>query len=167
MRSLSRRTVTFGSIGLANLVLDAGLFNLLLVFWDKPLTSKFISSAVALVSSYYMNRHWTWGDRMRPAGSREPAMFVAMSLVGVGIAEVCLLTSHYLLGFDSRLADNVSANVIGLALAMVWRFWSYNRWVFTAPTAEPGAGAADNDPANGTTPRTIVLPSTPLAEPAK
>ncbi|MSW42688.1 MAG: GtrA family protein, partial [Actinobacteria bacterium] len=30
----------------------------------------------------------------------------------------------------SPLADNVSANVIGLGLGTIFRFWSYRRWVF-------------------------------------
>jgi putative flippase GtrA len=42
----------------------------------------------------------------------------------------CLWVSHYLLGFESALADNISANVIGLVLGTVFRFWGYHNWVF-------------------------------------
>ena len=33
-------------------------------------------------------------------------------------------------GLKGPIADNVSANVIGLGLGTLFRFWSYRRWVF-------------------------------------
>ncbi len=48
----------------------------------------------------------------------------------MGIALGCLWFTHYALGFDSIIADNISANVIGLALGTIFRFWSYRKWVF-------------------------------------
>ena len=62
----------------------------------------------------------------------------------VDIALTCLATSHYLLGLTSTLADNLSANGVGLALGTAFRFWAYPRFVFcrTAPEElqpdEPG-----------------------------
>jgi hypothetical protein len=46
------------------------------------------------------------------------------------IALLCLWVSHYVLGYESALADNISANVIGLVLGTTFRFWSYHNWVF-------------------------------------
>jgi putative flippase GtrA len=54
----------------------------------------------------------------------------------MGIALVCLWFSHYILGFTSPLADNISANVIGLGLGTIFRFWSYRRWVFPKPSTD-------------------------------
>ena len=34
------------------------------------------------------------------------------------------------LGWDSVLADNVSANLVGASLAMLGRFWAFRRFVF-------------------------------------
>ena len=48
------------------------------------------------------------------------------------IALACLWFSHYALGLDNAVADNISANVIGLGLGTLFRFWSYRRWVFPA-----------------------------------
>jgi putative flippase GtrA len=48
------------------------------------------------------------------------------------IALSCLWLSHYALGLDSPIADNISANVIGLGLGTLFRFWSYRKWVFPA-----------------------------------
>jgi hypothetical protein len=47
------------------------------------------------------------------------------------IAMTCLWISHYLIGLTSPLADNISANVVGLGLAVVFRFWAYRKHVFS------------------------------------
>ncbi len=45
--------------------------------------------------------------------------------------------------FRTRLADNISAMVVGMTLGTVFRFWSYRTFVFVAREAEPvGAGKA-------------------------
>jgi putative flippase GtrA len=129
----------FGVVGAINVFVDAGLFNLLTftVFEGQPIRSKFISTTTAIVSSYFMNRHWTWRHRARTSLLRELPLFLVLSGVGLGITLACLAVSHYGLGFTSKLADNVAANVVGLALGMVWRFWSFKRWVFLAPETAP------------------------------
>ena len=77
-----------------------------------------------------MNRHWTWSHRARTGLRRELPLFVLLSTVGLFIAEGCLAFSHYVLGFEGVVADNISANLIGVLLGMFWRFWSFKRWVF-------------------------------------
>ena len=137
---LWREAAKFGLIGLVNFVVDVGLFNILrhTAFTDKPVTAKVISTSVAIVSSYFMNRHWTWRERSRTGLRRELPLFVVLSGVGLGISLGCLGVSHYLLGFTSVLADNLSANGVGLVLGMLFRFWSFQKWVFLkAPVPTP------------------------------
>ena len=43
---------------------------------------------------------------------------------------LCLWFSRYVLGLTTPLADNVSANVIGLSLGAAVRFWVFRRYVF-------------------------------------
>ncbi|MSY33362.1 MAG: GtrA family protein, partial [Actinobacteria bacterium] len=75
-------------------------------------------------------RHWTWGDRERTSFRREYLLFFIVNGVALFIAESALFISHYVLGFQSVLADNLSANVIGLLLGTAFRFYAYRRWVF-------------------------------------
>lgn len=132
LRVLLQELAKFGVVGFVNFVLDVALFNILrlTVLDGKPLTAKAISTAVAATSSYFMNRHWTWKHRVRSGLGREYLLFIALSGVGLAITEACLAFSHYVLGFDSVLADNISANGFGLVLGMAWRFWSFKKWVF-------------------------------------
>lgn len=87
----------------------------------------------AVCVTYAGNRTVTWRDR--PAGDRrrEIALFVLFNVIGLGFSVVTLAVSHDLLGLTSRLTDNVSANVVGLALGTVFRYLTYQRFVFRAP----------------------------------
>lgn len=153
-QGLVHEVAKFGIVGVINLVIDVGVFNVLLigVLHHKPLTSKLISTTVAATSSYFMNRHWTFRHRARTGLAREYWLFLLLSAVALGITEACLGISHYVLGFHSLLADNISANVIGLGIAMVFRFWSFKRWVFLAPDA---VGERSPTPAEATIRTTV------------
>jgi len=98
--------------------------------FDRPISAKIVSVAVATVVAYFGNRYWTFRARGRTRMSRELAMFFLLNGVGMLIAISCLYVSHYVLGLTSALADNLSANVIGLGLGTLFRFWSYRKWVF-------------------------------------
>jgi putative flippase GtrA len=143
LRALAHEAARFGVVGAAGFVVDVGAFNTLRyagnpgVLQDKPLTAKAISVAIATVVTYFGNRHWTWRDRARGARHREAILFFVFNGIGMLIAMACLGVSHYALGLRSALADNVSANVVGLGLGTVFRFWSYRTFVFHERSATP------------------------------
>ncbi|MDD9349009.1 GtrA family protein [Mumia sp.] len=134
----------FGTVGLAGYVTDVVVFNLLRYAGDpgvlehKPVTAKILSVAVAMIVTYVGNRQWTWRGRSTRSVHREVVLFVVMNGIGMLIAVGCLAFSHYVLGLDSALADNISANVVGLGLGTLFRFWAYRRFVFPdGDLAEP------------------------------
>lgn len=142
----------FGTVGMVAYVVDIGLMNLLRfgpgeVLYHKPLTAKVISVAVAVLVAWMGNRHWTFAAKRRPqtpaARSRELVQFAAVNLVGMAIGVGCLAVSHYLLGLTSPLADNISANGVGLVLGTAFRYLAYRYWVFTG-----GDAAAPPPPAH-------------------
>jgi putative flippase GtrA len=130
--TLIHELAKFGVVGAFNYVVDVGLFNLLLTqgLHHKPLTAKAISTVVAATSSYFMNRHWTWRDRARRGLVREYGTFIVLSAIALVITLGCLAFGEYVLHQHSLLARNIWGNVVGVATAMVWRFWSFKRWVF-------------------------------------
>jgi putative flippase GtrA len=137
----------FGVVGLFAFAIDISVFNLLRFaggegpMYDKPLTAKVVSVCLATTFAYFGNRHWTFRDRGRTNFGREYLLFFVLNGVGLLIAVGCLWFSHYALGLTSPLADNISANGVGLVLGTMFRFWSYRRWVFPedAETAEEAA----------------------------
>jgi putative flippase GtrA len=134
-RDLRHEFAKFGIVGAVNYVLDVGLFNVLVTdgLHHRPLTAKALSTVVAATSSYFMNRHWTWRHRARRGLVREYAAFVVLSAVALVITLGCLAFGEYLLDQHSLLARNIWGNVVGIGAAMVWRFWSFKRWVFLEP----------------------------------
>ena len=133
-----RELMRFGAVGGVAFVVDTGLFNLLRfgpgeILEAKPITAKIISVAVATVVSWLGNRFWTFSDRRTETRLREFAGFVVVNIGGMAIAIACLGFSHYVLDLRSPLADNISANGVGLVLGMLFRYFAYRTWVFTAP----------------------------------
>lgn len=128
---IAGEVLRFGVVGLAAYGTDVAVFNLLLLAaaWD-PVPSKVLSSAVAIAVAFAGSRWWTWRHRRTPNIGREYAMFLFLSVVAAGIQLLCLVISRELLGLRSAVADNISANVVGMALATVFRFWSFRTLVF-------------------------------------
>lgn len=151
MRARIHELLRFGSVGAVAFVVDAGLFNLLRfgpmgLLEHKPLTAKVVSVAAATVVAWLGNRYWTFAAGRTARWRRELALFAGLNAVGMAIAVGCLAVSHYVLGFTSPLADNIAANVVGLALSTLFRYVAYRRLVFTGAVA-PGATASAASPA--------------------
>jgi len=138
----------FGLVGLLGLVVDLPIYNWLVfdtplvvgeggegLLHHKPITAKIISVTAATMATYLGNRHWTWKHRERSGLHREYVLFFLLNGIGLLIAAGCLATSRYVLGLHSQLADNIAANVIGLGLGTLFRFWSYRKWVFREEAA--------------------------------
>lgn len=137
VRPLLTQLVRFTAVGGVGFVVDVALFNLLRVtvlaperMHEGPVVAKVISTTVAIILNWLGNRYWTFGEHRRAQALREGIEFFVVSLGGMLIGLACLWISHYLLGFTSLLADNISTNVIGLALGTAFRFWLYRVWVF-------------------------------------
>ncbi|WP_411721899.1 GtrA family protein [Mycetocola sp.] len=138
VRLLLVQLLQFGLVGGAGLLVDLTVFNALRLtllapenIHTGPLIAKVVSTLLAIVTNWLGNRYWTFADDRRSNTVREGLEFFAVSLAGMGIGLGCLWVSHYVLGFTSVLADNISANVVGLALGAVFRFTLYRYWVFS------------------------------------
>ncbi len=152
MRARLLELIRFGSIGAVAYVVDVGLFNLLRfgpgeLLGDKPLTAKIVSVSVATVVAWLGNRYWTFAGRRTASRTREFVSFAVVNVGGMAIAVACLGFSHYVLGLTSPLADNISANVVGLVLGTAFRYLAYRRMVFTgAPESAVRAPATTTTP---------------------
>jgi len=127
----------FGVVGLTAYLTDLAVFNALLLGAGMPsVPAKVVAGAVAIAVAYAGSRWWTWRDRRGPDVGREYALFLLFSVLAAGLQVACLVVSRELLGLRSAWADNVSANVVGMALATAFRFWTFRTFVFR-PTPHP------------------------------
>jgi len=162
MRTLLGQFVRFAAVGGVGFIVDLGVFNLLRLtvlspeeLHEGPVIAKVISTTLAIACNWIGNRLWTFREHRGRRLVREGVEFGVVSVGGMLIGLLCLWVSHYVLGFTGLLADNISSNVIGLGLGMLFRFALYRLWVFaphrgdrmpTAPApahrTEAGATAA-------------------------
>lgn len=134
-RGLATEIFIFGAVGGVNTVIDYVVLNALLSI--GPIKAKVVAAVIATTASYFMNRHWTFQARDRNSIRREYTLFFGLNAVGLAIQGAVLGIAKYGLGFsehgggDDRLAFNI-ANALGIAIAMVFRFWTYRAFVFKA-----------------------------------
>lgn len=142
---LTREVLTFLAVGGTGYVVDVTAFNVLrgagpLATMD-PSVARTLAVLAAMTVTYAGNRAFTWSGTANRR--REVALFVLFNVIAFGFSVVTLVISHDILRLTSRLADNISANVVGLALGTAFRFVTYRTFVFApAPTDEPARQSA-------------------------
>lgn len=148
-RLTSPEVLSFLAVGGAGYIVDVGAFNLLravpLFAGHDPAWAKIAAVALAMVVTYIGNCALTWRHTRSTDRHREVILFVLFNTIGLGFSVVTLFVSHHLLGLTSGLADNVSANFIGIGLGTIFRFWSYRRFVFNAAVAGRPRAAGKSD----------------------
>ncbi|MFF5263332.1 GtrA family protein [Actinomadura viridis] len=134
-RTFLRELLTFGFVGFLGTVITIGGANLMR-HWlgGSPLTSVVVPTVASTLSSYLLNRHWTFRHRDSDGSGREVVIFFGLNGVGMAIQVLCTAVTYYALGLHGGLAYNAGL-VVGLALASAFRYWSYRKWVFTPAAA--------------------------------
>ncbi|MHA7145642.1 GtrA family protein [Arthrobacter sp. TmT3-37] len=131
MREALQRLGSFAAVGTVAFLVDISVFNILaLGFGVGPITSKIVSVALATGVSWLGSHYVTFRAFAGRPKREEAILFALTNLVGLGIAAACLVVSHYLLGLTSPLANNISANVVGVLLGNVFRYVAYRFFVF-------------------------------------
>lgn len=126
-----REILKFGIIGGIAFVIDVGVMNLLrhTVLEDKPSTAKVISATLATLFAWAGNRTWTFRHRRSRPMHHEVALFFVTNIIAMLIGVGSIAFSHYVLDLTSLFADNV-ANIVGIGLGTIFRFWAYRQYVF-------------------------------------
>lgn len=146
VRNAFRQGGAFLVVGLIGFAVDAGTYNLLVFtggegpLFHQPLLAKIIAIGVATVVTYFGNKFWTFAHKKGGSATREYVLYALFNVVAIGLQLGCLGFSRYVLHLSSPLADNVSGTLIGQIVAVVFRYWAYDKFVFT------GAGEKDAVP---------------------
>lgn len=134
-RDLAGEAARFATVGLAGVVITGGGANLLR--YDAGLdrfTSVAIATIAAVAVSFAASRYWTFRHRERTGLGRETVLFCVANGIGVAISEGCVwLASAF--GWEGKLSYN-TALAGGVALATLFRYWSYKKWVWPRSAAQ-------------------------------
>ncbi|MEU9100985.1 GtrA family protein [Streptomyces sp. NPDC048361] len=145
VRKIWREVAAFGVVGAVAFVVETASFNLLIVgsssagggiMRTTPVLASVVATLLAMVVSWFGNRHWTYRTRRGAVDRREVAWFVAVNLAGMAVTAVPVFVSRELRGLGSPLSDN-AARLIGWAAATVLRFVAYRTLVFTPAGKDP------------------------------
>ena len=127
--------------GLATIVAVL-IFNLLVhgfhTGWKAPLSGEpylafEVANVIGMLVSYRGSRTWVFKDRPPRTADGGRLLFVVINAATMLIPIACLWVSRNLLGLADPFSDNVAANVIGLFLGMVARFYLFRTLVFQKP----------------------------------
>jgi putative flippase GtrA len=109
-------------------------------------TALTVSTLIATVVTFLGNRYWTFRHRSGKGTTHETVMFFVLNGVGLLIGYACIGLIQGAMGLDGRIWYNV-ANLMGLVLGTVFRFWSYRKWVWHAVPAGALPEARFTEPA--------------------
>lgn len=144
-RDLIHEGARFGVVGFVGLLVTYGVVYLLRYHAGLGrLSSLAIASVIATAVTFVGNRYWTYRRRERKGLGRETAMFFGVNGISVAVSEVPVVLT-YPLHLDSELSYGLAVSG-GIAVATLFRYWSYKKWVWR-PAATP-AGAAQLAPAH-------------------
>ena len=138
----------FGTIGLINLGVNLGVYNLLLLvtlMQGSEVKAKAVATIVATTCAYFLNRHWTYRHRPKTTLRREYTLFFFFNAVGLVIETGLVALTKY--GFhQTHIIVLNLVGILGIAIGTVFRFWAYRTHVFKPATDEvPELAAASAD----------------------
>ena len=128
----------FLAVGLVATVVALILFNLLVHglgpiegAWlnANPEAAYVVANAVGMAISFRGTKVWAFRDRATTHADGGVIAFVVINLATMLIPITCLSISRGL-GLDDPVSDNLSANVVGLALGNAARFFLFRTFVF-------------------------------------
>ncbi len=138
-RRLAGEIWRYLAVGTGATIVAVLLFNLLVHGFNiadfaplggHPILGYVIANLVGAVVSYRGTRMWAFRDRDTHHADGGRTAFVVISLATMAIPMACLWVSRNALGLDDPLSDNISANLIGLALGNAARFVLTRQYVF-------------------------------------
>jgi putative flippase GtrA len=141
-RHLIHEGARFGVVGGIGFLVTDGGTNLLQSALHGWLKANVIATLAATIVTYLGSRYWTFRHRQRGGMGRETVLFFVLNGMGLGIQLACIGFTNYALGLTDKLASNV-ALFLGICLGTLFRFWSYRKWVWIAPTTGPALDPAE------------------------
>lgn len=126
LRRLISQFLKFGVVGVIAFVIDFGtMVALTELAGFPPVVSAGISYCVSTVFNYLASMRFVFAHREGLSRSREFAIFVVLSVIGLGLNEVIMWLGGRIVGDEWYMLTKVVAT----ALVMFWNFFSRKRWL--------------------------------------
>ena len=128
LRGLVGQFLKFGVVGAVAFAIDYGILMLLSQGLRlDPVASAAVSFCVSVVFNYVASMRYVFTRREDLSRGREFVTFVVLSVVGLGINELCMWAGTAAFG-DGALAVTAT-KVAATVVVALWNFWSRKRWL--------------------------------------
>ncbi len=126
------RFTRFLTVGAVGTVLDFSLLTLLKLAGMPTLFANSISFLAGLINNFTFNRLWTFQDVAQPNWKKQLAQFTAVSLVGLALNNIILLSLEGALGNLLGQPDlgYLPAKVIATGVVVFWNYFANRFWTF-------------------------------------
>jgi putative flippase GtrA len=95
-------------------------------------TAVTIATVVATIMAFLGNRYWSFANRQGAGARIETIMFFLLNGVGLLIQYGSIFLVTDVFGLSGRIWYTV-ANLVGIGIGTLFRFWSYRKWIWVHP----------------------------------
>ncbi|MBK9603791.1 MAG: GtrA family protein [Anaerolineales bacterium] len=122
----------FLAVGAVGTLLDFSLLTLLKLAGLPTLLANSLSFTAGLVNNFTWNRLWTFGDAIQPDWRRQLVQFTAVSLVGLALNNLIVLSLEGIFGTMLGQPDwgYLPAKVIATGVVVFWNYFANRMWTF-------------------------------------
>ena len=118
MKKLIEQIMKFGIVGFLAFFIDYGLMVALTeIFSINYLVSATLSFTVSVIFNYVASMRFVFTHKEDMSRTREFVIFIVLSVIGLGINDLCMWLGTDLLSIDYRITK-----IGATAIVMVWNF---------------------------------------------
>jgi putative flippase GtrA len=145
-RVLIHEAAKFGVVGLAGFIVSLGGADVLRYgLGVGKYKAVVIATVLATVVTFVGNRYWAFRHRERTGMGRETVLFFVFNAIGLLIQLACVAIVQDGAHLNGKVWYN-AANLAGIGLGTLFRFWSYRKWVWRSQEPASGVPASGHRP---------------------
>lgn len=110
-------------------------------------SSVVVATIAATIVTFVGNRYWAFRHRERTGMGRETVLFFVFNGIGLLIQLACVAIVQDGAHLEGKLWYNV-ANLVGIGLGTLFRFWTYRKWVWRLQEPTGGVPVTGHRPAS-------------------
>jgi putative flippase GtrA len=138
VQKLIAQFLKFGVVGVIAFAIDYGILMLLTqIFGMDAVVAAAISFTVSVIFNYVASMRFVFTHRQDLSKRKEFVIFVILSVIGLGINEVCMWAGVATLG-DSALMITIS-KLFATFIVMIWNFFNRKKWLDAGDAADAKA----------------------------
>ena len=122
----------FGVVGAGNTALDFGILFTLVFFGFDRITSNYISTTIAFIFSFFVNRSFTFKSKTGNT-KKQFGLFLVITLFGLWVIQPIIITGVAWMIRDLGIPNSIVlfiGKLLATLVTLVWNYVLYAKYVF-------------------------------------